>query len=239
MAFVPLHFREGFRSSTGADQRRLTAGRLATYSGLAIYNWWVVLPFLVTIPRFPDPFFSDLEARGQPHAAMLQHLDLAAGLLLLAALVVGRSRGFPEWRLLLLFAGTTALGGLFPFACAEGSDAACRSAEWHFQLPLTHYVHMVSGIAEFAAASFAILFAWRRTRNDPGAPHARAFRRLYLGLLGAYPLLAYAYLADRDGIYIEPLFFIAFSAVFLIGASPATAWRSQRAAPDWSLRRSA
>jgi uncharacterized protein DUF998 len=230
VAFVPLDFRERFRSSAGTEERRLTAGRLATYAGLAVYNWWAVLPFLVSIPRFPDPFFSDMEARGQPHAASLQHLDLAAGLLLLAALVVGRSRGFPEWRLLLLFAGMTALGGLFPFACAEGSDAACRSAEWHFQLPLTHYVHMVSGIVEFAAASFAILFAWRRTRHDPDSPHAPAFRLLYIALLAAYPLLAYAYLADRYGIYIEPLFFIAFSAVFYIGTTSSRAQPSNRLA---------
>ena len=46
-------------------------------------------------------------------------------------------------------------GGRYTYACAEGLSAACRSMEWHLRLPVHHYVHVVSGIAEFATLTVA------------------------------------------------------------------------------------
>jgi len=52
---------------------------------------------------------------------------------------------------LLLFAAAGAVGGHYAYACPEGLSAACRSAEWHLKLPLHHYLHVISGVIEFAA----------------------------------------------------------------------------------------
>ena len=60
----------------------------------------------------------------------------------------------------MLFAVAGAIGGHFAYACPEGLSGACRSAEWHLRLPLHHYLHVLSGIIEFAAISDAVYFAW-------------------------------------------------------------------------------
>ena len=207
------------RAEVGGPSRpaswRLRAAGVAVVAGLAAYNWWVAVPFRTGLLKSANGFFSDLEATGQPDASILQHLDLLAGVLILAALLLRGSAGRDgapraEWRWLLVFAVAGAVGGLFPYACTEGTSAACRSLEWRFQLPVHHYLHIASGIVEFATVSIAALLARRRTSGSL-APEARIYRLLVLIGALAYPMLGAAYLTDRLGAFVEPVFFLAFS----------------------------
>ena len=102
--------------------------------------------------------------------SLMSDADMAAGMLMVAALLVrgsARPHGVRrEWKWMVAFAVAGAVGGRFPYACSEGLSAACRALEWHLQLPLHHYIHVVSGIAEFATLTTAAVIAMRRTRND-------------------------------------------------------------------------
>ena len=197
---------------------RVATSRVIGLVSVALYNWWVVVAFNGRLLRNPNAFFSDLEATGRPDAQVLQHLDLAAGLLLLVALAlrgpigaVGERR---EWKYLCGFAIAGAVGGQFSYACSEGLSRACRSAEWHLRLPAHHYVHVVSGMFEFAFATIAIYLLWRRTRDERNATATFA-TSLVATLAVGYPLLGVAYLTDRGGAFIEPIFFVCFSAIAL------------------------
>ena len=133
---------------------------------------------------------------------------------------------------MVAFALAGAVGGRYPYACAEGLSATCRQLEWHLQLPLHHYVHVVSGIAEFATLTAAAMIARRRTRHD-GTAESRAYSAVVATLLVGYPLLALVYLTDRLGTLVEPIFFVAFSAMVLTELfEPIT----RRAAPSWAER---
>ena len=79
-----------------------------------------------------------------------------------------------EWKWLMAFALAGAIGGRYPYACAEGLSETCRQMEWHLQLPVHHYVHVVSGIAEFATLTVAAAIAMRRTRHT-GTPESRVY----------------------------------------------------------------
>lgn len=209
------------RLSGDADElehvRRLGAGAVGV-AGVAAYNWWVVVPFVPGLLPSVDGFFSDLEATGRLHAGLMADADMLAGSLLVVALLLrgsrvdGRPR--PEWKWLVAFAAAGVVGGRFTYACSEGLSAACRAAEWHFRLPVHHYVHIVSGIAEFATVTVAAVLAAQRTRGERSG-----WSRTYLGvvvtLLAAYPFLAAVYLSDRYGALIEPVFFISFSVMVL------------------------
>ena len=185
-------------------------------ASIALYNWWIVAVFDRHLLTSPNAFFSDLEATGRPDATLLSHLDLVAGLLLVVALMLRgpRSKGLvrPEWTLLVGYAVAGAIGGQFPYACSEGLSHACRVAEWHLRLPLHHYVHVVAGIFEFAFATMAVYVAWRRTRPSTGFSN-RLFTWIGIALIVGYPLLGVAYLTNRFGAFVEPVFFICFSAI--------------------------
>jgi len=195
------------------------AARALGVVGVLLYNWWVVVAIHGNLLTNSDEFFSDLEAVGRPHAATLQHLDLAAGVVMLTALVLrgAKSRGSvrAEWPWLVGFALAGALGGQFAYACSEALSSTCRSAEWHLRLPAHHYVHVVAGVVEFATATFALYLAWRRTRSDDTAV-ARVLRGVGVALIVAYPLLALAYLSDAYGAFVEPVFFICFSTIAMV-----------------------
>jgi len=159
-------------SSARPSHRRavLVVSRLCGCLGLALYNWWIAVLLTGGVLTSRNEFFSDLEARGASIGAVLSHVDIAAGTLLLVALVLrgsdspaGRRR---EHLFLVIFAAAGAIGGLFTYSCAEGVDASCRAAEWRLQLPWTHYAHVVAGIVEFAAATWAIVVARRRVIDD-------------------------------------------------------------------------
>ncbi len=221
-------------SSVGEDDTvRLTAAKVLGVAGVVLYNWWVVVPFVPGLMPSVNGFFSDLEATGRPHATLMSDADLSAGVLLVAALLLrgsmARTGVRREWKWMVAFAVAGAVGGRYPYACAEGLSATCRQLEWHLELPLHHYVHVVSGIAEFATLTVAALIATRRTRHD-GTREGRAYSAVVVTLLAGYPLLALVYLTDRLGTLVEPIFFVAFSAMVLtelfepIGRSVAPSW---------------
>jgi branched-subunit amino acid permease len=86
--------------------------------------------------------------------------------------------------------------------------------EWHLQLPVHHYIHVVAGIAEFAFLTTAAIMAMQRARRD-GAPSARLYTWVVRGLFVSYPLLGAVYLTDRLGTLIEPVFFVLFCTMLL------------------------
>lgn len=198
----------------GSSLAHLRAGQALGLLSLALYNWWIgaVLTHQVTSP---DGMFSDLEAIGQPHATLFSRLDVASGALtILALLLVGlpsaRDR-VREWWLMIGFGATGVIGGMYPYACPEGRDPVCREAEWTFQLPLHHYVHMGAGIVEFALVTLTVALMWRRLRDAPPSTW-----RVVVGLLGAmlmvgYPAIACSYLLDRWDAPVEALFFLVFA----------------------------
>ncbi len=200
------------------DTARLTAAKVVGVAGVLAYNWWVVVPFVPGLMPSVNGFFSDLEATGRPHADLMSDADLCAGLLLVAALLLRGSMAATgvrrEWKWLVAFAVAGAVGGRYPYACSEGLSAACRQLEWHLQLPVHHYVHVVSGIAEFATLTTAAVIAFRRTRNA-GTTESRLYRAVVVTLLVGYPLLGLVYLTDRLGTLVEPIFFVAFSAMVI------------------------
>ena len=203
-----------------ADVRpgRVVVARFAVVGGVVAYNWWVVVPFVPGLMPSVNGFFSDLEATGRPYASDMAHADLLAGILMVAALalrgplVAGSVRR--EWKWMVAFAVAGALGGRYTYACAEGLSAACRSMEWHLRLPVHHYVHVVSGITEFATLTVAAALAARRTRGQATAV-ARLYARIWTALLVGYPFLAASYLFDKLGTLVEPYFFVLFSVMVL------------------------
>ncbi len=118
-----------------ATALRLFVAQFLGLVGIVLYNWWVWVIVATNLLISTDEFFSDLEATGRPDAALFQHFDLAAGIVMLVAFLLrgpwGPNGKRKEWRWLLGFAVAGAVGGHFSYACPEGLSAACRSAEWH------------------------------------------------------------------------------------------------------------
>lgn len=210
-------------AGTGPPAQRPTLARLRSalawifgIAGLIAYNWWLLVPFKAGLMRSPDELFSNLEVTGQPYATAMQRADLVSGVLLLAAFwVAGHAvtrQGRPEWRAMLTFAAAGALGGLFPEVCADSVSAVCHRLEWSFQLPASQYIHMVAGIAEFAAITIALLSAVMRTRHDQ-TRIATVYRGVAKAAVAAYPLLGAAYLSNRRGGIMEAVFFIGFTVI--------------------------
>ena len=215
----------GLTAQAGLTQARLDRARRAAawtcgIAGMIFYNWWVLVPFKPSLMRSPDEFFSNLEVAGQPYANLMSHADVASGLLVLAAFLLAGpnsiGRGRREWLGLVVFALAGLIGGLFSQVCADGISAACMRAEWHFQLPLSQYVHDSAGVFEFAGITLALLLALRRThaggeRTRPG----RIYLILALAAAGAYPLLGLTYLVDRLGGVVEGVFFVGFTIMVI------------------------
>ncbi len=206
-------------------------------AGVLAYNWWVVVPFVPGLMPSVNGFFSDLEATGRPHAGLMSDADLLAGVLMAAALVLRGSRAGGtvrrEWKWLVAFAVGGAVGGRYPYACAEGLSATCRQLEWHLQLPIHHYVHVLSGVVEFATLTVAALIAMRRTRGQ-GTVEARVYAGLVKVLAIGYPFLGLVYLTDRLGTLVEPVFFVTFSAMMLVEVFEPTG--PDASVPTWSER---
>lgn len=199
--------------------------------GIVLYNWWVYVVVATNLLTSTNGFFSDLEATGQPDASLFQHVDLAAGVVMFAALLLrgpwGPDEKRREWKWLLLFALAGAISGHYAYACPEGLSAACRSAEWHLRLPLHHYVHVISGIFEFAFMTTALIIARKRTKGQNGWV-AVGVKGTGAAMLIGYPLLGIAYLTDRIGSFVEPIFFVSFCvmiAIELLEPSRERRWR--------------
>ncbi|HWD51098.1 MAG TPA: DUF998 domain-containing protein [Acidimicrobiales bacterium] len=198
---------------------RVDVARALGIGGVAAYNWWVVVPFVPGLMTSHNEFFSDLEVPGLRDADLMQRADLVAGIVLVVALLMrsasGRNGARREWKWLLAFAAAGAIGGRFPYVCSEGLSATCRNLEWHMELPLHHYIHVVSGIAEFLFLTVAVVVAVRRTQGET-TWEARAFRAILKVLIVGYPLLGFVYLSDRLGAFVEPIFFVSFSAMIIV-----------------------
>ena len=207
------------RRHVGDYGPRLFVAQFLGLVGIVLYNWWVYVIVATNLLISTDEFFSDLEATGRPDASLFQHFDLAAGVIMLVAFALrgpwGPNGKRREWRWLLLFAVAGAFGGHYGYACPEGLSAACRSAEWHLKLPLHHYLHVISGVIEFVAMTTAVYLAWRRTRDESGWV-STGIKATWIAMLVGYPLLAVAYLTDRFGAFVEPIFFICFSVMVAI-----------------------
>jgi hypothetical protein len=187
-------------------------------AGLLLYNWWILVPLKPGLMHSPNELFSDLEVSGQPFASAMQHADLMSGVLILASLLLigcrRQRREFREWIAMLVFAAAVIIGGIFPEACPDGISAACRTLEWSFQLPLHHYLHIIAGIFEFGGITFALAFAYRRTRGLKTF-RARIYHRLGLGAFVAYPVLGLAYIVNIFGSLIEAVFFVSFALIVM------------------------
>ena len=186
-------------------------------AGLAAYNWWVLVPFKPGLLRSPNELFSNLEVTGLPYATVMQRADIAAGLALLAAFTLagpgsGRLR---EWLGMVVFALSGVVGGIFPQVCEDGINASCRSAELHFQLPLSQYLHDGAGVVEFAGITLALWLAYRRTRGDRTVT-ALGYRILAGTALVAYPVLGLSYLVNVFGAVMEGVFFAGFTLMVLL-----------------------
>ena len=149
------------RDRFSISEARLVGARVTGMIGLGAYNWWIAAPFVAWDVAQPRRVLQRPLGRRPAACGDAASVDTAAGLLLLAALLLrGPSDGLtkrPEWPWLVTFAMVAAIGGMFPYACQPGYDAACRRLQFSFELPLHHYIHMLSGILEFATASIAIL----------------------------------------------------------------------------------
>ena len=216
---APATLRLTVMRDAATPSRCVAASRSLVVASVVAYNWWVAVVLTPGMVTSTDGFFSDLDAQGQPHAALLRSADVTAGSLLLVALVLWRLAHpdveHRELHWLLGFATAGLAGGLFPYACSEGFSRACRNQEAAFALPLHHYVHIVAGITEFATATTAI---YQGRRRDPEQVTASGRWAHVLGrvLVVAYPLLAVVYLTDRGGLFVEPVFFVAFSSYVLV-----------------------
>jgi Protein of unknown function (DUF998) len=213
----------GRRDQSGPATMRRAAAWVLGLAGVVAYNWWLLVPLKPGLMTSPDELFSNLEVTGQPYATLMQHADVASGLLLLAAFAVtGPVRARRDWLAMLAFAAAGALGGLYPEVCADGISATCRRLEWRFELPATQYIHMAAGIAEFAAITIALLYALGRTKDRRGRP-ARVYRGLARSALIGYPLLGATYLSDRLGGIMEAVFFIGFTVMVITELAERTA----------------
>lgn len=205
--------------TSGITAARVDLARALGIGGVIAYNWWAAVPFVPGLMTSHNEFFSDLEVPGLRDADLMQRADLLAGVVMLVALLMrggsGRHGARREWKWLLAFAAAGAIGGRFPYVCSEGLSATCRSLEWHLELPLHHYIHVVSGIAEFLFLTVAVIVAVRRTRGEM-TWEARAFRTILGVLVVGYPLLGFVYLSDRWGAFVEPIFFVCFSAMIVV-----------------------
>ena len=204
-------------------------------AGLIAYNWWVLVALRPGLMVSPNELFSDLEVTGRPFATAMQHADLASGLLLSVAFLAAGRRGVRggrrEWLAMMVFAVAGALGGAFPEMCSDGANAVCRSRELRFQLPVQQYVHIAAGVLEFGGITLALVYAWRRTRDEK-TRNARIYRELGRAALAAYPVLGLAYLLNRLGSVVEAIFFVGFTVIVLTQlderAGALRAWGAER-----------
>lgn len=198
----------------GAFTRRSLAW-LCGIAGLLAYNWWALVPFKHGVMRSPNELFSNLEVTGQPYAIVMQRADVTAGVLLLLAFVLAGSRSIPgarrEWLGMVVFAMAGAIGGLFPQVCADSVNQGCLSAEWHFRLAASQYVHDGAGVIEFAGITLALWLATRRTRG-----RRTGYRLLGWAAVIGYPVLGVSYLFSIYGGVAEGIFFVGFTTMVLL-----------------------
>ncbi len=138
---------------------------------IALYNDWLLTPFLNPHASVAGTLISEISARTQPHHAVFQVLDIIAGMLTLAlAPWVWRFVQFARVPLAkLLFVGFVFVGvdsivdALLPISCAPSIDPHCQLITSHSLVTTLHLAESTcAGIAEFAAP---LLWGWQCRRE--------------------------------------------------------------------------
>lgn len=118
-----------------------------------------------------NSFLSELGARDQPTSLYARAMDLASGVLLLTAAILGRpaARLHREVRGLVISTAVFGAGTLFdslsPMDCAPSVSSACRAAEADGPAGVLHEVtSTLAGLGSVALGIFAVLvlrrFGW-------------------------------------------------------------------------------
>lgn len=114
-----------------------------------------------------NSFLSELGALDQSTSLWARAMDLATGVLLLVAVLLGRpaARAYRELAGLLISTAAFGLGTLFdslsPMDCAPSASAACRAAEANGETGVDLVLHEVTstiaGLGSIAMGVFAVL----------------------------------------------------------------------------------
>ena len=182
------------------------------------YNWWLIVPFRHGLLTSVNSFFSDLEVKGAPDAGVFGKLDVIAGALFLAALLLShrarttrhapsgdysclRDRRGRRRTVSLLLRRRDGLRvpdrGMAPAIAVPPlrARAAVRS-----RIPLRH---------DCTAARMASHATKRCPASRPKTEHFAGWQPGSSS--SATPPLAIAYFSDRYAALVEPVYFLAFS----------------------------
>lgn len=200
-----------------SDRRRAVSVVLLGV-GLALFNWWLALPWLVPRDGMFDRLISDATATGSQNATAIRLLEAGgASILVLALLLRGPddAQGRPrlDWWCVVGLVAFEILGAVFVEACQSGTDRACFERELAFDLEWHHYLHIVAGVFEWSFALAAAWFGWRRLRGN-------ARGRVYQALLIYAPVvlapLALAFFTHRLFAVVEFTIYAAFSLLIAL-----------------------
>jgi hypothetical protein len=159
----------------------LTTAALLALAALA-YSAWALEAVLDTGLPPAHTYVSELAATDQPYGALFRTTDLAAGLLVCAAVLAAPRtgpRGSPGARAgragLLLFGAATAIDSRLPLGCAPTTDPACAAREAAGLVPPAHTAHTVSSTLALCGILVAMAALIRTARRyAPTSPPARA-----------------------------------------------------------------
>lgn len=191
--------------------------------GLALFNWWLALPWLVERDRMFDRLLSDATAVGAPNAAGLRAMEAVGAVLLLLSLLLrgpldrdGATRR--DWWCAVVLVVFELSNAVFVESCQSGTDLDCFDRELRFGLPWFHYAHIVSGIVEWGAALLLAWFGWRRLQ---GAARGSIYGWLLVYAAFILTPLAIAFMTHRLFSVVEFTVYVAFSiALFLTVTEP-------------------
>jgi hypothetical protein len=139
------------------------AGLLAA----AVYSDWIVADRLAVYKPLRQGYVSELGARGQPHAFLMNSLDAAAGATFVAlALDVHRFHGTTLLRRSAaaafgVFGVSAAIAAVFPMGFAPSVSGPEASSSW------TDRVHTVASVGEFGGLVVSICLLSLALRDEP------------------------------------------------------------------------
>ncbi|WP_413756893.1 DUF998 domain-containing protein [Streptomyces sp. MMBL 11-3] len=167
----------------------MTTPRTATTATAALlalaaltYSAWTLEAVLDTGLHPARAYVSELAATDQPYGTLFRTTDLAAGLLVCAAVLTAPRtavREGPGTRAaragLLLFGAATALDSRLPLSCAPTTDPACAAREAAGLVPPAHTAHTVSSTLALCGVLVAMAALTRTARrHTPASPSTRA-----------------------------------------------------------------
>ena len=189
--------------------------------GLALFNWWIALPWLVPRTGMFDRLISDATADGSPNAILIRLLEgTGAALVFLALLLRGpddeHGRRRPDWWCAVGLVVFEAFDAVFVESCQSGTDRVCFDRELSFALDWHHYLHIAGGVFEWTFALLAAWFGWRRLRGTRRG-------RVYGALLVYAPIvllpLAVTFVTHRLFAVVEFTIYTAFSILIVLVVS--------------------